>query len=453
MPLFRTTHLYPSVLGSLLLLGQPQPLATEAARVAQLQQERQRLQRPSYDLARYPLTEAHATHWRRLLWATALQQPQQTFVWRALQQILSRAGAENPTLAEAHVITQALQVSHLYFRQHPASRTHLRPSLEQVVATSPHPQWVALAVNTLARPLPLEQRQPLIAQVRRRFPQPSELLAVVLQDLEQPPQPLPPLTDLLAWQAYPSEMQLYVFCPRNRWRPCTLLVKDDRGEFYREQGRLWSRQLLSQSVYALEWPFTYGQTPQGLQRVEGRTDSRSGDLFRAYGQFPLVKLFLPFETGVRAFFPPQPGPFRGSLADYLERLPPTWRDYTPLRQSYYAGRLGRNLLRIHGTGDAPTLFARPPEGQHDWNPALGCLTALERYGSQGELGQADMPEILRVLASASSGRMTGYLLVVEVPDEQASDSQATLACQRNHRKTKDGTAPCDPRADNHRWPS
>ncbi|MCS7030419.1 MAG: hypothetical protein NZL92_02655 [Gloeomargarita sp. SKYG116] len=399
-------------------MGQPQPLATQSARIEQLQRERQRIQPQHYDWTRYPLTETHATHWRRLLWATALQQPQEPFVWQALQQILSQARTQQPTPTATALITQALQVSHLYFQQHPTSRLHLQASLEQVVQHSPHPHWVALAVNALARPLPLEQRHVLLTQVRQRFPQPSDLLAVVLQDLAQSSQPLPSLSDLLAWQVYPGEMQLYVFCRPNRWRPCTLLVKDDRGEFYREQGQVWSRQLLLQSVYALDWPFTYGQTPQGLQRLEGITEIRTGELFRAYGQFPLVKLFLPFEPGTRAFFPPQPGPFQGTLAAYQERLPPTWRDYRPLHQSYYAGRLGRSLLRIHGTGDAPVLFARPPEGQHEWNPALGCLTALERYGPQGELLQADMPEILRVLTAASSGRMTGYLVVVDIPDDQ-----------------------------------
>ncbi|MEN9207006.1 MAG: hypothetical protein Q6L50_09040 [Gloeomargarita sp. GMQP_bins_120] len=398
--------------------GQPQPLATASARREQLQREQQRLQPAHYDLDRYPLTDAQATHWRRLLWATALRQPQQPYVWQALQRLLVRAQTNPPTPTEQAILTQALQVSHLYFQQHPASRPYLQPGLEQVVRTSPHPPWVALAVNTLARPLPLPQRRGLIDQVRRRFPTPPDLLARVLEDLEQAPPPLPPVADLLAWQAHPQEMQLYVFCHTNRWRPCRLWVKDQRGEFYRENGQIWSRPLLLQSVYALDWPFTYGQTPQGLQRVEGITPGRDGELFRAYGQFPLVKLFLPWETGVQAFFPEQPGPFRGSLADYQALLPPSWRDYHPLHQSYHAGRLGRNLLRLHGTGDDPALFVRPPAGQHPWNPALGCLTALERYGPQGELLQADMPAILEVLSQASGGRMTGYLLVVDLPEDQ-----------------------------------
>jgi hypothetical protein len=393
-------------------LGQPQPLATHAARQAQLQRERQRLQPPYYDLRRYPLTADRETHWRRLLWATALQQPQRPHVFRALRAILERAQTNHPTPTETRLITQALQVSNLYIRYHPATRPHLQTHLEQVVRTSPHAHWVALALHTLVRSGSLTSAQTtrLITQTRQRFPQPPDLLAVVLQELTHVPAPLPPLAELLAWQASPGQMQLYVLCHHNRWRPCTLLVKNQQGEFYREGGQLWSRRLLLQSVYGLDWPFTYGQTPQGLQRVAGVTAMRTGELFRAYGQFPLVQLFLPFETP--EFFPGE----RMTLAAYQERLPPSWRNYPPLYQSYHAGRLGRRWLRIHGTGDAPELFVRPPEGKHAWNPALGCLTALELYTPQGELQQGDMAEILRVLDVASGGTLSGYLLVVEWPE-------------------------------------
>lgn len=399
-------------------LSQPQPLATQAARTEQLQREQQRLQPHHYDLNRYPLTADHQTHWRRLLWATALQQPQPPYVFHALRQILSRAGARNLTPTETQVITQALQVSNLYLRQHPHTRPQLQTSLLQVVQNSPHPRWVALALNSLVRSgsLTPAQQEQWLRQTRQRFPQPGDLLATVLHDLAQPPVPTPPLEDLLAWQAQPGEMQLYVFCRKNRWVPCTLIVKNNQGEFDREGGQVWSRRLLLQSVYALDWAFTYGQTPQGLQRVAGITETRTGELFRAYGQFPLVQLFLPFEAGVKEFFPGEPGPWRGSLADYQQRLPPSWRDYPPLHQSYQAGRLGRSLLRIHGTGDAPELFARPAGVDHLWNPALGCLTALELYNSAGELHQGDMAEILRVLDRASGGSFRGYLLVVELPD-------------------------------------
>lgn len=53
------------------------------------------------------------------------------------------------------------------------------------------------------------------------------------------------------------------------------------------------------------------------------------EYFRAYGQFPLVNLFVPFEAGAKQFIPGTPGTFNGSLDQYQALLPPTWRAYRP----------------------------------------------------------------------------------------------------------------------------
>ncbi len=90
-----------------------------------------------------------------------------------------------PDAPETRIITQALQVSNLYLRHQPTTR------LQRVVQTSPHARWVALALNTLSGRLTPAQRAHLLTQTRQRFPDPPDLLAVVLQDLEQPPLLLP----------------------------------------------------------------------------------------------------------------------------------------------------------------------------------------------------------------------------------------------------------------------
>ena len=88
-----------------------------------------------------------------------------------------------------------------------------------------------------------------------------------------------------------------------------------------------------------------------MQRVAGVIASRSGELFRAYGQFPLVQRFLPLATP--EFLPGEPL----TSATYRERLPPSWRDYPTLYQSYHRGRLGRgrrrNYLSVRQRGNTP----------------------------------------------------------------------------------------------------
>ena len=146
---------------------------------------------------------------------------------------------------------------------------------------------------------------------------------------------------------------------------------------------------------------------------------RSGaQFFGAYGQFPLVKVFLPFESGVREFLPRRKGRFTGTLKAYQALLPPSWRGYFPIQQSYWAGKMGRSLIRIHGSGEASDFFsgkALYPPDSYNWNPTIGCLSALEVYDKTGKLQQADMPKIINALTAVGGKNFAGYMIVVEIP--------------------------------------
>jgi len=208
-----------------------------------------------------------------------------------------------------------------------------------------------------------------------------------------------------------------VFCRPNRDVLCTTVLKDRQGQWVKENGEIWSVPLLLQSVHRLPWSFTNGQTPQGLYRMEGLipdpTRPQDNPIptvaeFLAYGQYPLIQLFFPTEKGQREFLPNQKGPFTGTLAQYQALWPPSWQTHAPITQSYGAGRQGRTLLRIHGSGLATNHFGgwRGPQG---WLPTLGCLAARETYEDSP---QHDMPRLLQQLAG---DRFTGYVVVVEVP--------------------------------------
>lgn len=168
------------------------------------------------------------------------------------------------------------------------------------------------------------------------------------------------------------------------------------------------------SIHGLGWNFVRGQTPQGIYKIEGVMPKPTAEFFGAYGQFPLVKLFLPFEPGVREFLPGRKGGFTGTIEDYQALLPASWRNYFPIQQSYWAGKIGRSLFRIHGSGEAPDFFTKKQQypDSYNWNPTIGCLSALELYDETGKLQQADMPKILNALTNGGSG----YAIVVEVPN-------------------------------------
>jgi hypothetical protein len=163
--------------------------------------------------------------------------------------------------------------------------------------------------------------------------------------------------------------------------------------------------------------------------MEGISLQPDDEVFHAYGQFSLVNLFVPFENGVNAFLPNQKGAFTGNLQAYQTLLPPSWRSYQPMQQTYWAGNVGRSLFRIHGSGAAIDFF-RNKAGvvnvrNFDWNATLGCLSAIEIYDKRGSLIKADMPKILNALNTVGKGKVEGFLIVVDVPS--TSNEPVTVA--------------------------
>ncbi|HEY9859369.1 MAG TPA: hypothetical protein V6D16_07680 [Candidatus Obscuribacterales bacterium] len=401
----------------------PVPKATAAARVEQRQKQVRLVQPENYDLSRYPVTDANERHWRTVLWATALREPQSVEVAQALQGILALTYSPKLSQPQMRTIDMAMQVGTQLYLHFPARYGSLESSFRQTIERSSDPQWVAMALSVLAEgSLPSEELQSLSDRVQQRFPRWSQnvFLQTTLRDVAERVNPpaMPPLRDLLQWSIAPQQLHLYVLCPRDRGLLCRAVLKDASGRFVRQAGQLWSAPLLSRSLHDLAWNFERGETPQGIYRIEGVVSQPDFDFFGAYGQFALVKLFVPFESGVRSFLPAQKGRFAGNLAAYQALLPPSWRNYFPIQQTYWAGKAGRSLFRIHGSGEATNFFSgkeRYPASA-SWNPTIGCLSALEIYDESGRLQQADMPKILDALTTAGGKNFSGYMIVVEVPD-------------------------------------
>ncbi len=400
-----------------------QPQAVAAARVGQKDEQRQQIRPENYDLSQFPLTDANAKHWRHLLWTTAVVEPREEFVADGLQQILTLMLRPNLVGQQRRTVELATKTATQLYLSDPTFYQGLGQQFLQTVQQSPDPEWVAVSLSALAHSgLDDATLRSLVARVKLRFPgwQQHLHLMTTLRDLEESRViATPPLADLLKWQIAPKQLHLYVLCQRDRYVLCRAVLKDRQGQFVRHSnGTLWSIPLLLKSLHQLNWNFERGQTPQGIYRIEGVRPQPDDEYFRAYGHFSLVNLFLPFEPGAKQFLPGQPGEFKGSLAEYLNLLPPSWRRHWGMQQSFWAGKIGRNYFRIHGTGEAPDFFPGKVRygDSFSWNPTIGCLSALELYNEQGQLIQADMPKLLKALEIVGGKAFTGYLIVAELPN-------------------------------------
>lgn len=407
------------------------PQATAGARLEQRQQQTQQIRPENYDLRQHPVNDANERFWRNILWTTAVVEPEQPYVTTALVQILALTARSDLSHPQMRTVDMAMQVATQLYTAAPDAHAALETALLHTLSRSSDPQWVAMALKALSLHATPEQQQQWMQQVQQRFPnwRQEVSLYAALQDLthRQTADPMPPLADLLNWSIAPNQLQLYVLCRPDRGVLCQTVLRDRNGQFVRQDNQLWSVPLLLRSIHNLSWMFPRGQTPQGLYRIEGTVPQPDTEFFRAYGLFALVKLFVPFEAGVREFVPGRAGPLTGSLTAYQNLLPPSWRNYFPIQQTYWAGKAGRALFRIHGSGEAPSFFSNnqryPGSGQ--WNPTIGCLSALELYDESGRLQQADMPRILEALHAHGGPQFTGYLIVVEVPGD--ADIPVSLA--------------------------
>ncbi len=365
-----------------------------------------------FDLALHPVEDAQEKHWRTVLWSTAITNPQDPFVAQGLAGILDKASQPALSVGQQKIVAMGVKLAIQLYSDRPGAYAAIPEKLLNVARSSDDINLTALALTGLeAMPTVQDQLAPLAAATKKRFPLwiLQERMKTTLEDLDWHLNPAskshPPLQDLLSATPVSGVPTIYVLCRPDRKVLCRTLMKDSKGQFVQAAGQPWSVSLLARSLHNLRWNMQAGNTPQGIFRVEG-TLSPTPDTFRAFGQFPRFKLFMPFESEVKNFLPNRPGPFFGSLDDYRQLLPASWRSYPPMAQSYWAGKIGRSLVRIHGTGEDPELFYGDKTSlastaqSYPWNPSIGCLSALERYDAAGNLVEADMPKILEAFTRA-----------------------------------------------------
>lgn len=414
------------------------PQASSTARILQRQKQVRQIRAENYNLDQFPINANAEDHWRHLLWTTAVVEPREPFVAETLNQILQMTNRAGLSDSQVRTIDQAMKVSTQLYLSDPSFYGSMGQRFVETIEQSPDPEWVAVALSGLAKgKLSIGELARLSRLVKTRFPgwETNIFLQTTLQEIAdaEDGNSTPPLKDLLTWEVAPNQLHLYVLCRRDRRVLCRTVLKDRNGKFVQQGGKLWSMPLLLESIHDLGWNFTRGQTPQGIFRIEGVVPQPDDEFFRAYGQFSLVNLYVPFEAGAKAGF-------GGSLDSYKSLLPSSWRNHRPIQQSYWAGKAGRGLFRIHGSGEAVDFFRGKdrnfPES-FNWNPTIGCLSARELYNEKGQLIHADMPKLLKNLQMLGGKNFTGYLVVVDLPaSEPAPVSLKTIeeAIDQSHRQ-------------------
>lgn len=168
----------------------------------------------------------------------------------------------------------------------------------------------------------------------------------------------PDLTNYLGG-IYNQSLKMFVLCRTHRNYPCRMVMKDSHGEWARNlDGSLWTNPVLAMSKHNYPFNKTSGHTPTGIYTMDSVIPSPTSPM--SYGQFRRIILnFIPRSKNE-------------NLQTYL--LPENMKELSWWKQAVIARDIGRNLLRIHGTG----LTNNNPESTYyPFIPSLGCIKNRE----------------------------------------------------------------------------
>lgn len=223
---------------------------------------------------------------------------------------------------------------------------------------------------------------------------------------------LPPLKDLIQFEKNAGNKIIYSFQRWNRDYPGMAAVQNADGSFMRRaDGGLLLFQQLARSGSGLPYFLTNGNTPQGIYRIVGTAVARNNFI----GPTPNIQLIMPFEDSLEKFFQYKWDSSVLPLEAYKSLLPPSWRNYLPAQESFYAGRIGRSEIIAHGTTLDPEYFRDKP--YYPLTPTLGCLCAKELWNiTTGRLLVSEQFNLYSAFTATPGNK--GYLIVINISDDQ-----------------------------------
>ena len=224
-------------------------------------------------------------------------------------------------------------------------------------------------------------------------------------------QPTPDMVSLLLHQKKNGQKMIYSFQRWNRDYPGLAIIQNADGHFCKDaNGQLLVFEQLARSASNLPYFITNGSTPQGIYSIQGTEVSHNNFI----SPTPNIQLVMPNETDSVFWHSPYDS-LKDPLTNYLDLLPQSWRSYSPITESFFAGKAGRTEIIAHGTTIDPDYFKDKPF--YPLTPTMGCLCAKETWNMfNGKFLQSEQFNLANNFLS-TPGRK-GYLMVINLDNQQ-----------------------------------
>jgi hypothetical protein len=218
---------------------------------------------------------------------------------------------------------------------------------------------------------------------------------------------LPPLQDIFSKDFLPGKTVVYSLQRSNRNYPGLVVIRKEDGTFVKDStGNIFHAQQLARAITNYPFYITNGNTPQGIYRWLGFDTSSNAYI----GPTPNLQMWLPLEATTSQFFGDSTIHWSESL--YTSLLPSSWKSYSPIYESYWAGSIGRSEIIMHGTTINPAYYRN--QSYYPQTPSLGCLCSYEEW-KDGKLVYSNQQKIYNALLKINAKE--GYVVVVDLNDE------------------------------------
>lgn len=208
--------------------------------------------------------------------------------------------------------------------------------------------------------------------------------------------------------------KLFMLCRQNRNYPCMMIMKDSRNQLMRNSdGSVWTHKALGLARRGRAYNVKNGYTPAGVYTMDSVMPQANKQ--RVYGKNRRVILnFIPRtknEEKTKAL------------------LPESSRSSSWWKQAVVARDVGRNLLRIHGTG---LRNNNPSSSYYPFVKTSGCIAQREntygstRYNDQRHLLDKMMEASAFTPAYKNEVHIRGLLYVVEVDGQRKSVEKSDI---------------------------
>lgn len=346
-----------------------------------------------------PLNEDNEGEWNDALWSLELLQYKDEFTKQKLMIAWSKA-AQLSDYFQKNLLETTYSLYKKEFKQQALQLMKQTKSVSIFVRCA---EYVLRADSANGKVL-------LNALIKQKFPNDNSVGLQLLKSrlaVKKPPA-LPPLKDVFDSNFLKGQTVIYSLQRSNRDYAGLVLIRKADGTFLKDSaGNYFHTAQLARAITNYPFYITNGNTPQGILRFSGFDVSR----LLYIGPTPNLQLQLPFETTPAAFFADS------SLTDtawssalYASLLPPAWKNYAGIYESFYAGEKGRSAIIMHGTTIDPAFYKS--QTYYPQTPSLGCLCSYEEWNDSGYRVSSNQQKIVDALHSIGAGN--GYVVVIDI---------------------------------------